>query len=191
MSKEIDEITCYSVQEWRAWLRKNHKREERVILVRYKKHTGKKSFNQREAMDEAICFGWIDTTIKRLSDAQYGVTFVKRKKTSKWSDNTFARARGMIKQKRMSKFGLEMFKQGEKYPVHDHGIPKNPDMPEELRRELKAKGLLDKFNDLAPSCNRMYYRWILSGKRAETREKRVKATVSATGKEELLGKKDL
>jgi len=174
---EIKKLTCKTVKQWRDWLEKNHLKKDRVMLVRYKRHTGKPSFNQREAMNEAICFGWIDTILKRLDDERYGVTFVKRKKTSRWSDNTFKRARDMIKQKKMSKFGLGMFRLGLKRPTHDHGIPKNPGMPEELKKTLSEKGLLRKFEGLAPSYKRMYYRWILSGKRKETREKRVREAI--------------
>lgn len=134
---EIEKVTCASVKEWRAWLSKNHLKKERVMLIRYKKHTGKPYFNQSDAMNEAICFGWIDTTLKRIDDESYGVNFVKRKKTSKWSENTFRRAKEMISQKKMSKFGMEMYKLGLEKPPHDYGIPKNPGLPTELKQALE------------------------------------------------------
>jgi uncharacterized protein YdeI (YjbR/CyaY-like superfamily) len=189
----MKKLTCKTVKEWRSWLRKNHKKEDRVLLIRYKRHTQKPSFNQSEAMNEAICFGWIDTTIKRIDEDRYAVTFVKRKKISKWSDNTLARAKEMIKLGKMSKFGLEMYKLGLEKPTHDHGIPKNPEMPFELKKELKKKDLLKKFEGLAPSYKRMYFRWILSGKRKETREKRIKQTLDMVKKNIKFGvaKKDI
>ena len=175
---EIKTVTFTKAKQWRDWLSKNHEKEERVLLIRYKRHTGKDSFNQRAAMDEAICFGWIDTTIKRIDEERYGVKFVKRNKNSKWSDNTLARGKEMIKQGKMSEFGLKMYKLGLTKPTHDHGIPKNPDIPEVLKKELdknkKAKEGLEK---LAPSTKKMYFRWILSAKRPETIEKRVKEVV--------------
>lgn len=175
-------MTCYSSREWRVWLSKNHLKEERVLLVRYKKHTGKATFNQREAMNEAICFGWIDTTLKRLDDDRYGVKFVRRNKNSRWSDNTFARAREMIKLGKMSEFGREMFELGLTKKTLGHGIPKNPtlfDVPD-LKAELdKNKNMRAKeaFLKLAPSYKRMYFRWILSAKRVETRKKRMRVCV--------------
>lgn len=189
---ELNEVTCFSAKEWRRWLSKNHKKEDRVLLIRYKKHTGKKMFNQREAMDEAICFGWIDTTLKRLDDERYGVTFVKRKKTSKWSENTFARAREMIKLGKMSKFGKEMFELGLTKKTHDHGIPKNPglsDVPE-LKLELEKPGnekVKEAFEKLAPSHKRMHYRVILHAKRPETRMRRVKQAIDMVRKGKKFG----
>ncbi len=187
---EIKSITCFSVKSWRAWLARNHKKEERVLLVRYKKHTGKRSFNQSVAMNEAICFGWIDTTLKRIDDGRYGVIFVKRSKNSRWSENTFARAREMIKQGKMSEFGREMFELGLTKKTHDHGIPKNPEMPEDLALELekaKNKKVKESFVKLAPSYKRAFYRWILSAKRAETREKRIRQAVEMVRKGARLG----
>ncbi len=187
---ELKEITCFSVKEWRSWLQKNHKKEERVLLIRYKKHTGKGMFNQRDAMNEAICFGWIDTTLKRLDEDRYGVTFVKRNKSSRWSDNTFARAREMIERGKMSSFGKEMFELGLTKKTHDHGIPKNPTLNEvpELNIEVnKDKELKEAFHKMAPSYKRAYYRWILRAVRPETRMKRVKQAIEMVRKGKKFG----
>jgi len=189
---KVRQVTCYSVQQWRSWLERNHLNEDRVMLVRYKKHTGKGTFNQSDAMNGAICFGWIDTTLKRLDDNRYGVNFVKRKRTSRWSDNTFARAREMIKQGKMSRFGVEMYELGLTKKTHDYGIPKNPtlsDIPDlkiELnkRKNLKAR---NNFEKLANSYKRTYYRWILSAKLPETRMKRIKQGVKNISKNMKLG----
>ncbi|MSS75079.1 hypothetical protein EXS73_02610 [Candidatus Pacearchaeota archaeon] len=59
----IHQITIYTLQEWRAWLHKNHLTEKKIALISYKKHTGKPSISHQEAMHEAICFDWIDTTL--------------------------------------------------------------------------------------------------------------------------------
>ncbi|OIO42665.1 hypothetical protein AUJ64_03785 [Candidatus Pacearchaeota archaeon CG1_02_39_14] len=189
---EMKEITCYTPKEWRSWLSKNHKKEDRVLLIRYKKHTGKKMFNQSVAMNEAICFGWIDTTLKRIDDERYGVTFVKRNKKSKWSENTFARAREMIKLGKMSKFGLEMFLMGSKKKTHDHGLPKNPSLSDvpELKMELDKPGnrkAKEGFDKMSPSNRRMYFRWILHAKRPETRMKRVRQAMENVVKNRKLG----
>ena len=69
-----------SRQEWRDWLQKNHQKEAKVTVIIYKKHTGKHFIAPQEYMDEAICFGWIDTTVKRLDDERYQRNFVKRTK---------------------------------------------------------------------------------------------------------------
>jgi len=165
-------------KEWRKWFRGNHRQENKVRLIYYKKHTDKPSLTTSDAMDEAICWGWIDTIIKRLDEERYCVTYVKRTKKSKWSDATFARAEREIKAKRITKVGMQAYQWGKKNPVHDHGIPKNPTTPDYLKTALeKNKTASENFKKLAPSYKRMYLRWLLSAKRQETREKRVREIV--------------
>jgi len=185
MTKEVKKIVCKTHKQWRNWLAKNHEKKERIMLVRYKRHTGKPTFNQREAMNEAICFGWIDTTINRIDQNKYGVNFVKRKKTSRWSSNTIARAKEMIKQGKMSEFGMKMYELGLKRPVHDSGNLRNPAMPEELLKELdkkKNKKAKENFERLASSYRRTYLVWIISAKLPETKKKRIKQTIEMVGK---------
>jgi uncharacterized protein YdeI (YjbR/CyaY-like superfamily) len=159
-------------EEWRKWLEKNHLKEKKIGLVRYKKHTGKPSLTHMEAMHEAICFGWIDTTVNRIDDEKYLINFSRRNEKSKWSDNTISYGKSLLKDGKMSPFGIKMFKEGLAKPTHDHGIPKNPDMPIELKREVeKNKTLKEKFEKVSPSAKRMYYRMILRGKQEETRKK--------------------
>ncbi|MEK6819504.1 MAG: hypothetical protein AABY10_06255, partial [Nanoarchaeota archaeon] len=126
-----------SREEWRNWLEKNGDKEKKVALIKYKKHTGKPSLTHKESMEEAICFGWIDTTIKRLDEERYIRHFVKRNKNSRWSNATLSYARNLIKQKKMTPEGLKFYKEGLKKPVIDHGLPRNPETPKELIKELE------------------------------------------------------
>ena len=174
---EAQRIYAGTRKEWREWLRKNHKKEKKVYLVKYKKHTGKPSLNNREAMEEAICFGWIDTTVKRLDEERYQQCFVKRNDKSRWSNNTLSYARDMIKKKKMMKQGLEAYKKGVKKPTIDHGLPKNPETPDDLRKELRKHKLEIIFKNLAPSARRYHIWSIEKAKREETRKKRIKETV--------------
>jgi uncharacterized protein YdeI (YjbR/CyaY-like superfamily) len=66
--------------DWRKWLEKNHLKENKVLLVKYKKHTGKPIIHNRDSMKTAICFGWIDTTAKRINRDKWGITYMKRNK---------------------------------------------------------------------------------------------------------------
>ena len=85
----------------------------------------------------------------------------------------------------MTKVGLEFYNQGKAKPTHDHGIPKNPDMPGELKRALsKNKKAQKYFEAFPPSSKKMLYRWILSGKLPETRTKRIKRVVENAKKGE-------
>ena len=173
-------------KEWRDWLRKNHKKENKIYLIRYKKHTKKPTLNTQEAMDEAICFGWIDTTINRLDEERYVQCFVKRKKNAGWSKNTLSYAKRLIKERKMTKAGLEAYKLGlQKLPI-DHNRLKNPETPEDLIKALeKNKKARENFNNFAPSYRRVYIYSIEAAKREETRKKRIKEIV----KRSILNKK--
>jgi len=164
--------------QWRIWLEKNHQKEKRVHLIRYKKHTGRPSPSPPELMREAICWGWIDTTAKRVDEDRYMITYVRRKeKTSKWSNNTQKYARELIKQGLTSEFGKKMFEHGLKKPTHDFGLSENPIMSKELKLELVKHHLLENFNAIAPSRKRMYFRGIERAKLPETKKKRINEIV--------------
>ncbi|MFC1682417.1 YdeI family protein [Nanoarchaeota archaeon] len=181
-------ITAFTRNDFRKWLMKNHDKETKVSVIVYKKHTGKSAPSHRELIEEAICFGWIDTTIKRLDESMYVRNFSKRNKNSKWSDNTLQYAKDLIKQGKMTSVGLKFYKEGLKRPTHDYGIPKNPDMPVELKRALdKDKKAKDNFVNFSASVKKMFYRWILRGKRDETRAKRIKLIVEKA----RIGRKDI
>jgi uncharacterized protein YdeI (YjbR/CyaY-like superfamily) len=165
-------------EEWRAWLQKNHEKESKVSLIRYKKHTGKPSPTHMEAMKEAISFGWIDTTIKRLDDERYIINFAKRNKNSKWSNNTLSYAKELKKQGKMSPAGLEAYKNGLSKPTHDFGIPANPLTPKDLMEKLKQAKTNNNFELFSPSYKRTLLRWLFRAKLPETRKRRIDAIVN-------------
>ncbi len=173
---DIKEVIVLKLSDFTKWLKKNHIKENKVAVIRYKKHTGKTSPSSMELMHEAICFGWIDTTSHRVDEDKYKVIYSKRTKNSRWSDNTVAYAKKLIKEKRMRMQGLYFYKDGLKKPTHDFGIPKNPDIPKELEQELNKKEnkiLKEKYEKLAPSMKKMQHRFILRAKLPETKQKRI------------------
>lgn len=174
MSDAVPTLEVFERKEFRAWLRRNNKREKKVAVLLHKRHTGKPAPTHRELMEEAICFGWIDTTVKGVDEGTYIRYFSKRTKNSTWSDNTLRYARELIKQGKMTKEGMKYYELGRAKPTHDTGIPKNPNLPEELKAALKKdKEAEERFAALPPSTKRMLYRWLLSGKRRETRDRRI------------------
>ncbi len=182
-------ITAFNRNHFRRWLEKNHEKEHKVSVIVYKKHTGKTSPSHRELMEEAICFGWIDTTVKRFDEDRYIRNFSKRTKNSRWSDNTIRYAKGLLKDGKMTPAGIKYYKEGLKKPTHDAGIPRNPDMPDELEKAFaKNKIAKNNFEKFSPSAKRMIYRWILRAKLPETRLKRVKLTVerAKAGRKDIL-----
>lgn len=170
-------------KEWREWLEKNHLKETNVILIKYKKHTGKPSITNKEAMEEAICFGWIDTTINRIDDEKYSQKFVKRNKNSKWSINTLSYGKELLKKGLMSEFGIKMYKEGLLKKPHDIDLPRDPEPPAELIKLLnKNKIAKANFEKMSKSNKRMHLRNILRAKMKETREKRINELIENLSK---------
>jgi len=177
---KVSTIFIYKKEDFWKWLKKNHKKEHKVALILYKRHTGKSAPSHRELMEEAICYGWIDTTVKRLDEATYIRHFSKRNKNSSWSRNTLGYAKDLIKQGRMQEQGLHFYKLGKEKKTHDHDIPDNPDQPLELEKALgKNKKAKKIFDTLPPSTKKMLYRWFLRAKRPETKKKRIKQIITA------------
>ncbi len=166
-------VTPKNLSEWRRWLEKNHLKEDKVILIKYKKHTGRPIISTADAMKEAICFGFIDTTVRRIDDERWSVVYVKRNKNSRWSVNTLKYGKELLKAGKMSEFGIKMYKEGLRKKAFDGHIPRNPEMPEELRNALSQNRLIEIFKSVPPSMKRMYFRQILYAKRPETKKKRI------------------
>jgi len=178
--EELPIITVIKINQWKNWLKKNHLKESKVGVIRYKNHTSTPSPSTQELMHEAICWGWIDTTAHGIDGDRYMIKYSKRnEKTSKWSKNTLRYAKFLIKQGRMSSHGLTMYKIGIRKKPHDYGIPDNPKIPNELKKSLnKNKKAKVKFNLLPPSLKKMLYRSILKAKTPETKTKRIKEIIA-------------
>jgi len=95
---ETKKIKIFSKEEFRNWLQKNHVKENKVSVVLHKKHTGKPSPTHRELIEEAICFGWIDTILRRVDENRNNRRHSKRTKNSRWSDNTLSYAKKLLEE---------------------------------------------------------------------------------------------
>ena len=108
---------------WRAWLAKNHASEKEIWLIYYKKHSGKPRIPYNDAVEEALCYGWIDSIIKRVDDDRTAQRFSPRRPKSFLSETNRERVRRLIKAKKMTRFGLEKIKtQLEEEYVHAKDI---------------------------------------------------------------------
>jgi uncharacterized protein YdeI (YjbR/CyaY-like superfamily) len=94
--------------EWRAWLEEQHQTESEVWLIYYKKHTGKQSIRYEDAVEEALCFGWIDSKVKRIDEEKYMQRYTPRKELSNWSESDKNRVRKLIENGLMTQAGLEV-----------------------------------------------------------------------------------
>ena len=180
LNQKTATINVFTIDDFQKWLRESHKKENKVAVIIHKKHTGKSAPTHRELVEEAICHGWIDTTIKRLDDDRFIRHFSKRTKNSSWSKNTLAYAQKLIKDGRMHEQGFHFYELGLKKKTNDHGIPENPDQPLELKEALsKNKKAETVFNTLPPSTKKMLYRWFLRAKRPETKTKRINQIITS------------
>ena len=100
-----------SREEWRAWLEKNHSTKSEIWLLFYKQHTGKPCVSYDDALDEALCFGWVDSIVKRVDDERYLRKFTPRKNGSIWSEANKKRAERLIREGRMTQAGLARVKE--------------------------------------------------------------------------------
>ena len=178
--------------EWRQWLKSHHDKENEVWLIFYKKGTGKPSMEYEASVEEALCFGWIDSIIKKINDEIYVRKFTPRKDNSLWSELNKERAARLIRSKRMTEIGLAKIERAKRNGQWDKpDRPEIPwDMPGEFRRALdqnkKAKTF---FNQLAPTYQKHFMGWIQVAKRPETREKRIRECIGLLEKGQKLGLK--
>ncbi len=162
---------------WRAWLREHHRGETEVWLVWFKAHTGRGNVRYEEAVEEAICFGWIDGILKRLDADRHARRFSPRKNPRTWSALNVRRAEKMIREGRMTPAGLAVFSPpgtGEVSPAKR--FPLEP--PAFVEAALRASPpALDNFRSLPPYRRADVLGWILSAKREETRARRLGVAV--------------
>jgi uncharacterized protein YdeI (YjbR/CyaY-like superfamily) len=189
--KKIQSIHMRTRTSWRAWLKKNHNKEAGVWLVFYKRQTGRSSIPYEDAVEEALCFGWIDSIIRRMDANRYSRKFTPRKPGSRWSALNKRRAEKMIREGRMTAAGL--VRRGDSGPGDDYGRT-----PESKERDLVIPGyfkkaLLDNpkawiyFRALAPSYRRGYLLWIKAAKTEETRKRRLAEAVRLLQENKKLG----
>jgi uncharacterized protein YdeI (YjbR/CyaY-like superfamily) len=177
-SKNAPIHTFSTVKAWRAWLTKNHKKPEGICLRFYKKASGKKSITHGEALDEALCFGWIDGRADKYDNESWVQKFTPRRPRSVWSKRNREHVARLIGEKRMTPAGLkevEAAKQDGRWSAA-YDSPKNMEVPADFIRELKKDEKGYEFFKTLNKANTYAIAWRLqTAKKPETREKRMKA----------------
>jgi uncharacterized protein YdeI (YjbR/CyaY-like superfamily) len=176
--------------EWRAWLEANHATVGEAWLVHYKKHTGQPGLSLEEAVEEALCFGWIDGVLRPIDDEKYALRYSPRKKGSIWSEVNKRRVRKLIKQGRMTEAGLAKIREakanGEWLAATQREDTTN--IPADLKKALKAnKQTWRNFESLALSHKKLFIYWITSAKTDVTRQRRIQETVRLVAENKKLG----
>ncbi|MEB2787382.1 YdeI/OmpD-associated family protein [Algoriphagus persicinus] len=180
-NKEIETYCPKSQTEWRQWLEKNHQSKQSVWLIYYTKKSTIPSLSWSEAVDEALCFGWIDSTRKTIDEFSFMQFFSKRKPKSNWSKINKEKVQQLIDSKRMTKAGyesIETAKQNGYWTILDEVeeliIPKDLEIAFE-----KHKGSKDYFLSLSKSTRKIILSWIVLAKLQETRQKRIDEVVES------------
>ncbi|MGF1923135.1 MAG: YdeI/OmpD-associated family protein [Bacteroidia bacterium] len=163
-----------SQKEWRTWLEKNHVTKQSIWLVQYKVKSGVPTLSWSEAVDEALCFGWIDSTRKSIDQDKFIQFFCKRKPKSAWSKINKMKLEKLIEEGMMTEAGLESIaiaKQNGSWTILDE--VEELIIPHELAKAfLQFSGSEDFFMSRSKSTKKHMLQWIAQAKRPETKEKR-------------------
>jgi uncharacterized protein YdeI (YjbR/CyaY-like superfamily) len=179
-----------TVDQWRDWLAAHHASESEVWLIFHKRHTGVASIVHEDALDEALCFGWVDSLVKRLDDRRYAIKFTPRRADSRWSPANRKRYAALKASGLLKPAGLN------RAPTGRANAPRPPcyELPSKLPRYIQTAlnqrpAALRFFEALAPSHRRRYIGWVESAKRDETKLRRLKEVIRVLAAGKPLGLK--
>jgi len=173
--------------EWRRWLAAHHDSESEVWLIYYKQHSGQPSISYEDSVDEALCFGWVDSLIRRLDDLRYARKFTPRKAGSKWSTSNRNRYAQLQASGRLAPQGML------RPPTLRSGDAPRPhleEIPNYIQAGLRSNPAAGRFFEkLAPSYRRLYVAWIDSAKQEETKARRLREAIGRLETGKKLGMK--
>lgn len=186
-----DRFTPKSRDAWRTWLEKHHDSSAEVWLVFYKRHTGKPTLSYSDAVEEAICFGWIDGIRKRIDAERYTHRFTPRRPASNWSEANRKRAARLTKAGLMTPAGRKAIgraKRNGTWQPTDQTPDFDVSVPAELAARLKGNKKAERFfASLAPSYQQQFTGWINLAKREQTRQRRIEESIRLLARGEKLG----
>ncbi|WP_166924308.1 YdeI/OmpD-associated family protein [Flavobacterium poyangense] len=173
--QDLDTFYPISSQHWREWLQENHDVKQSIWLVCYKKQANIPTITWSDAVDEALCFGWIDSTRRSIDSDKFIQFFTRRKPSSVWSRINKAKIERLIAEGLMSKAGFESIeraKQNGSWTILDQ--VEELHVPEDLEIAFEANpGAKDFFESLSKSVKKMLLGWVAVAKRSETRQNRI------------------
>lgn len=185
---DYPELTLRSRAAWRRWLVRNHRSSRGVWFVHFKKASGERGVSYDECVEEALCFGWIDSTIRTLDEARYVHLLTPRTDRSNWSAINRKRMQQLIAAGRVEPAGLEAFKPGPEGGKAEPAGP--PAVPDFFKRALMRNAAARRtFESLAPGYRQQYLVWLTSAKREETRARRLAAAIESLAAGRRLGMK--
>ena len=190
---DVKTVELTTRADWRAWLAANHDRESEVWLVYHKKHTGRESVEYGASVEEALCYGWVDSLIKKLDDDRYARKFTPRKDDSAWSPSNRKRVERMTGRGLMTEHGLAKVEAAKRTGKWDAGTTP-PKLTFEMSAEFEAAlrespRAAQTFRALAPTHQKPFLAWIEAAKRPETKEKRIRESIRLLEEGKRLGLK--
>jgi uncharacterized protein YdeI (YjbR/CyaY-like superfamily) len=189
-AKPIKTLAVRSRAQWHAWLAKHHADAGEIWLVFHKQHTGKSGIGYEDAVEEALCFGWIDSLVRRLDGDRYARKFTPRKRDSRWSDSNRRRYASLAKRGLLMDPGRANAPTGKRSYTLPQRRALDAPLPSYIERAFKAdRAVWRVFASLAPSYRRRYVGWIDAAKREETKQRRLAEAVALLAKGEKLGLK--
>lgn len=173
---QLDPVFFTKPWEFREWLQKNHDKASQIWVGFYKKSSGKSSITWQESVDEALCFGWIDSVRRSVSDTSYANRFTQRKIRSTWSAINIKRAKELIRLGRMQPAGLKAFERrtDERSAIYSYEQRHSAKLSGPFEKRFRAnKKAWEFFRAQAPWYQRVAAFWVVSAKKEETRLKRL------------------
>jgi uncharacterized protein YdeI (YjbR/CyaY-like superfamily) len=176
-----DPFFAADVDAWRAWLKANHADAREVWLLIHKKHVDEPCVSYDEAVEEALCWGWIDGLANSWDDRSYAQRFTPRKPGSVWSESNVARVERLLASGRMQPPGLALVEEAKRRGTWQAAASGINVAPPDLETALEAQpAAMEQWLAWAPSYRRQYIGWVLDAKRLETRARRVAEVVRRT-----------
>ncbi|MEX2485215.1 MAG: YdeI/OmpD-associated family protein [Brumimicrobium sp.] len=173
--KDVENFCPSDKKDWRKWLETNHNKKAGVWLIFYKKASPNYNLSWSESVDEALCFGWVDSTKRSIDSERYKQYFSKRKEKSNWSKINKDKVKTLIDQGLIKEEGyksVEIAKENGSWTFLDD--VEALVIPEDLKEEFtNHKGSVEYYDSLSNSVKKGLLYWIVSAKRKETRYKRI------------------
>lgn len=182
--KNAQQVYCKDRVAWRLWLSRRHGEKEGVWLVYDKGNSSERALTYNAIVEEALCFGWIDSKSGRVSATQAKIWVAPRNPKSNWSKSNRERVAELIKAKKMHVSGLALVKLAKKTGTWTALVDvQNSVVPADLKKEFtKSKKAWENFEKFPPYSKRIILEWILNAKKPETRKVRITQTVELAAK---------
>ncbi|HVP93123.1 MAG TPA: YdeI/OmpD-associated family protein [Acidobacteriota bacterium] len=190
-----EELYVCNRDDWRAWLKRNYDSKKEVWLIYYKKHSGKLGIPYDDSVEEALCFGWVDSIIRKIDDEKFARKFTLRTGRSTWSEANKKRVEKMVTERKMTEAGMKRIRESKNSgmwfkPSVIASYKGKLEVPPYMKEALIAnKKALNNFNKLAESYKRNFVAWIDCTKKEETRKRRLIEAIRLLELNQKLGMK--